>query len=49
MGAKTDEMQKKSNKVQNNVIKAARETVFYLNTDYKMFFRLFVSEENESH
>jgi hypothetical protein len=35
--------------VQNNVIKAAARHIFIvLNTDYKMFFRLFVSEENES-
>jgi hypothetical protein len=50
MGAKKMKCKKRSNKVvQNNVTKAAaRAMSFVLNTDYKMFFRLFVSEENES-
>jgi hypothetical protein len=36
--------------VQNNVTKAAaRHMLFYFKLDYKMFFRLFVSEETNPH
>jgi hypothetical protein len=50
MGQKQMKCKKRSNKVvQNNVIKGSPQGSFIvLNTDYKMFFRLFVSEENES-